>query len=80
MKLNTKITIKTEFITLGQLLKFAGIIQNGAEAKIFIMEHEIKVNNEDCKQRGKKIRATDLVEIDNESFFEIIKWLLKVSS
>ena len=28
-----KINIKTDFITLGQLLKFSGIISNGGEAK-----------------------------------------------
>ena len=32
-----KVTITTEYITLGQFLKLARIIQNGGDAKIFLL-------------------------------------------
>ena len=71
------IKIESEYITLGQFLKFADVIDSGAMAKVFISEHDILVNGEDCKMRGKKLRPSDSIEIDNNLFFEIGKWLLR---
>lgn len=70
-KMVKKIKIDTEFITLGQFLKFADVITNGGEAKEFIMSHSILVNDKDCKMRGKKLRPSDKIIIDNSMFFEI---------
>lgn len=50
-----KITISTEFIKLGQLLKLASIADSGATAKLLILDGKVKVNNEVCYERGKKI-------------------------
>lgn len=72
------IKIETDYITLGQFLKFVDVIDSGAMAKNFILEHEILVNGEDCKMRGKKLREGDLVIVDDSLFFEIDKWLLKI--
>lgn len=58
-----KVEIKTEFIKLDQLLKFASLVQTGGEAKIVIADGEVKVNGEVCTQRGKKIRNGDVVEL-----------------
>lgn len=70
-KMVKKIKIDTEFITLGQFLKFADVITNGGETKEFIMSHSILVNDVDCKMRGKKLRPSDKIIIDNSMFFEI---------
>lgn len=73
-KENAKIVkISTEYITLGQFLKFADVITNGGEAKHFIMTNKIYVNNELTTQRGKKIRDKDIININNSLFFEISK-------
>lgn len=56
------ISLKTEYITLNQLLKLAGISSNGAEAKHMILESQVKVNGEIECRRGKKIRSGDVVE------------------
>ncbi|MCI6789087.1 MAG: S4 domain-containing protein YaaA [Mollicutes bacterium] len=73
-KENVKIVkISTEYITLGQFLKFADVITNGGEAKQFIMTNKIFVNNELTTQRGKKLRDKDIVNINNSLFFEISK-------
>ena len=58
------VKIETEFITLGQILKFAKLIDNGGEAKIYLAEHLIKVNGENESRRGKKLRPGDRIEID----------------
>ena len=40
----TEITIKTEFIKLDALLKFANLVSSGGEAKLRIAEGEVLVN------------------------------------
>ena len=69
-----KIKIDTEYITLGQFLKFANVIESGSLAKSFLLEHKILVNNENENRRGRKLRENDLIDIDNSMFFEITKW------
>lgn len=58
-----RIKIHTEFIKLDQLLKFSGAAETGGMAKEMILEGNVKVNNEVCTMRGKKIRPGDRVEI-----------------
>lgn len=58
------ISIKTEFIKLDSLLKFAGVVETGGIGKEIILEERIKVNGEVCTMRGKKIRPGDKVQID----------------
>ena len=58
-----KIAIKTEFIKLDSLLKFAGLVGTGGEAKELIADGQVKVNGEVCTMRGKKIRPGDTVTL-----------------
>ena len=44
-----------EFIKLGQLLKAAGLVSSGIDAKIVIQNGEVKVNGEVDERRGKKV-------------------------
>lgn len=55
------IKIKTEFIKLDALLKFASMVGSGGEAKMLIQDGQILVNDEVCTMRGKKIRSGDKV-------------------
>ncbi|MDA8164414.1 MAG: RNA-binding S4 domain-containing protein [Desulfobacteraceae bacterium] len=57
-----EIEIKTETIRLGQLLKAAGLVGTGGEAKWRIREGEAKVNGEVEVRRGRQLRPGDLVE------------------
>ncbi len=59
-----KIKIKDEYIKLGQLLKLAGLVENGADAKTVIQDGFVKVNGETDTRRGRKIAAGDIVEYD----------------
>ena len=61
-----EITITTEFIKLQDLLKFAGLVETGGEAKERIQAGEARVNGEPCLQRGKKIRPGDTVLFGGE--------------
>ena len=56
------IEIKTEYIKLDALLKFAALVGSGGEAKTVVAEGLVKVNGETCTMRGKKLRAGDRVE------------------
>ena len=60
------IQIKTEFIKLQDLLKFAGAVETGGDAKLIIQEARVTVNGETCTMRGKKMRPGDRCSIDNE--------------
>ena len=57
------ITITTEYIKLQDLLKFAGAVYTGGEAKVLIQEGAVTVNGEVCTQRGKKLRQGDRVQL-----------------
>ena len=59
-----RIKINTEFIKLEALLKFAGVVETGGEAKLAIQDGEVKVNGEPCTMRGKKLRPGDRAELD----------------
>ena len=57
-----EIGIATEYIKLDQLLKFAGLIETGGEAREAVITGKIKVNGEICLMRGKKMRPGDTAE------------------
>lgn len=60
------ITIRDDFIKLGQALKLAGLVESGVDAKIRIQEGFVKVNGEVEVQRGKKIHPGDIIELDGQ--------------
>ena len=62
------IKINTEYITLGQFLKHAGVIDTGGQAKDFIANNEIEVNGILTAQRGKKLFAGDILKVHDSEF------------
>jgi len=66
-----KIKINTEIIKLDAFLKWAAIVSSGSEAKFYIQDGLVKVNNEICIQRGKKLKVGDIVSFE-DSDFEIV--------
>lgn len=70
---NILIKISSDYITLGQFLKFTNVINNGGEAKHFILNNDIFVNDVLTKERGKKLHEHDKININNSVFFEISK-------
>lgn len=60
------INLNEEYIKLGQALKAAGLVDSGVEAKIVIINGEVKVNGQVEVQRGKKLRVGDTVSYKGE--------------
>jgi len=63
-----KIVIHSDFITLGQFLKFADVIQSGGEAKSYLANHKIVINDVEDNRRGRKLRNGDIVLTENCEF------------
>ena len=63
-----KIKIHSEPITLGQFLKFSGLIYSGGEVKIYLEENDVFVNEISEKRRGKKLFSGDIVEINGRKY------------
>ena len=62
------ITIREDYIKLGQALKLAGLVDSGVEAKIVIQDGQVKVNGQVEYQRGKKLVNGDLVSYNGSEF------------
>jgi ribosome-associated protein len=60
-----EVEIYTETITLGQFLKWAGLVETGQQAKSVIQEGEVKLNGVVETRRGKQLQPGDIIEIDN---------------
>lgn len=70
-----EIIIDTEFIKLDSLLKYAAVVQTGADAKFFISEGLVLVDGEVETRRGRKIYDGMTVKVlaDYEEVNLIIK-------
>ena len=64
-----------DFMTLGQLLKFVGLIDTGGQAKWFLEENLVYVNNDPEARRGKKLVAGDEITIEGHGSYLITKSL-----
>ena len=62
------VTIRDEFIKLGQALKLAGLVASGVEAKIVIQDGQVLVNGQVECQRGKKLVNGDVVSYKGSEF------------
>lgn len=61
-----KVTLKDDFIKLGQALKAAGCVDSGVEAKEVIQDGLVKVNGEVDLRRGRKLYEGDVVHFQGE--------------
>ena len=57
------VKLKTLWIRLDQLLKYAGLAESGGQAKEMILGEEVRLNGELCLSRGKKIFPGDIVTL-----------------
>jgi len=64
----TEIKINTEFIKLDSFMKWANIVSQGSEAKIYIKDGLIKINGETEIRRGRKLYKNDIVEFNGEEY------------
>lgn len=61
-----EITIRDEFIKLGQALKLAGVVEDGVQAKYVIQDGLVKVNGEVDERRGRKVYEGDIISFNNQ--------------
>lgn len=63
-----KVQITTEYIKLEQLMKLAGLVGSGSDAKMLISDGLVKVNGSIELQRGKKLRIGDKVQFEGKDY------------
>ena len=68
-----KIEINTDEIQLDQLLKWAAIVNSGGQVKFMIEDEIIKLNGVIVTARRKKIKPGDIIEIDGEGSWQVVK-------
>ncbi len=61
-----KITIRDDFIKLGQAIKLAGLVESGVEAKECIQDGLVYLNGEIEYQRGKKVVPGDVISFEGQ--------------
>jgi S4 domain protein YaaA len=66
--MSTPITITTEYITLGQLLKLTNIVSSGGEIKQYLLDNKILVNDVVENRRGRKLKNNDVVNVNSRTF------------
>ena len=67
-KKTVEIKITSEFIALGQFIKYVDIIHSGGEAKSYLKTANVVINGEPDNRRGRKLRVNDVIEIENKVF------------
>ncbi|MED4600603.1 S4 domain-containing protein YaaA [Paenibacillus validus] len=67
------ISIHTDYITLGQFLKLSDCISTGGQAKSFLQETPITINDEPDNRRGRKLVAGDIVKVQGCGEFQVVK-------
>ncbi|MBK1989621.1 RNA-binding S4 domain-containing protein [Sphaerospermopsis aphanizomenoides BCCUSP55] len=55
-------------ITLNQFLKLVGIASTGGQAKLMIIDGDVKVNGIVETRRGRKLAPTDTVTVIDKTF------------
>jgi ribosome-associated protein len=58
-----EIPITGEMIRLGQLLKLAGVVDDGSQARTLIEDGEVQVDGEVDRRRGRQVRPGSLVDL-----------------
>jgi len=66
------VAIRDETIRLGQLLKLAGVVESGGEARELIQDGAVRVNGEVDRRRGRQLRAGDVVQAAGERLRVIV--------
>lgn len=63
-----KVLIHTEYIELQNVLKKENVISTGGEAKIYLKENEVFVNDILETRRGRKLYLGDQIRIKDETY------------
>ncbi|MBU4690443.1 RNA-binding S4 domain-containing protein [Mycoplasma sp. ES3157-GEN-MYC] len=67
--MNNIVFINNGFITIGQLLKKVGLIDTGGQAKYYLENNKIKINDKTPIGRNTKVFAGDVVWVNNLIYY-----------
>lgn len=62
------IAIYGDYIQLDQLLKKLDLISSGGETGPFLQSHQVLLNTKAVREKRKKIRPGDVLQIDGHSY------------
>jgi ribosome-associated protein len=62
-----RVSIQTETIELGALLKWTGLVPTGGEAKRLIQDGRVSVNGRTEQRRGRRLHPGDRVEVGGQA-------------
>ena len=62
------VEINSEYITLGQFIKVVDLISSGGEAKMFLVNNNVKINGELDNRRGRKLYKNDQILINGNLY------------
>lgn len=68
MSESIEVPIRDQMIRLGQLLKLAGVVENGVVARDLISEGAVLVDGEVEMRRGAQIRPGQSVQFNGEDY------------
>ncbi|WP_324332269.1 RNA-binding S4 domain-containing protein [Methylomusa anaerophila] len=68
-----EITIHTQEINLDQLLKWAGIVETGGQAKSLVADGLITINGALITERRKRVRPGDILAIKGIGRYKIVQ-------
>jgi ribosome-associated protein len=60
------VEIRGDMIRLGQLLKLAGVVDSGAEARELLLEGGVTVNGEAEERRGRQLHQGDVIAVGED--------------
>ncbi len=63
-----EIKLTSQFITLGQFLKYVGLVDTGGEAKQFLTSEKILINEIEDNRRGRKLYPGDELLIKETAY------------
>lgn len=61
-----EVQIREQTIRLGQLLKLAGVVGSGSEAKALLASAPVAVNGQPETRRGRQLHDGDVVQVQDE--------------
>ncbi|HIT67376.1 MAG TPA: RNA-binding S4 domain-containing protein [Candidatus Merdisoma merdipullorum] len=63
-----EVSIRDEYIRLGQAMKLAGLLSMGSDIKYEIMDGNVKVNGEVEERRGRKLHKGDVFSYAGQEY------------
>ena len=63
-----EVSIRDEYIRLGQAMKLAGLLDSGSDIKYEILDVNVQVNGETEKRRGRKLHKGDVFRYAGQDY------------